>query len=161
MIEEKLDSSKSILRCVISQALADRLKHFKYYYSRQPTFDEHKLLLECPQALRMEVTKYVLQETLGKLKLFTTSLDPDFQGELFPFIKPVSYQAGDVIYRKGEPSRELLFLTEGEVNMMSTSNEHEVSRRLTPRVEIYVGMSDENGDGQLEILTADALARAC
>ena len=153
MIEEKLDSVKEYIAMRdLPRPLADRLKkHFKYYYSRQPTFDEHKLLLECPQALRMEVTKYVLQETLGKLKLFTTSLDPDFQGELFPFIKPVSYQAGDVIYRKGEPSRELLFLTEGEVNMMSTSNEHEVSRRLTPRVEIYVGMSDENGDGQLEI----------
>ena len=153
MVEEKLDSVKEYIEMrKLSKTLGDRLKkHFKFYYAQQPTFDEHSLLAECPPALRLEVTKYVLQGTLGRLKLFTDALDPEFQGEIFPFIKPISYQQGEVIYRKGEASRELLFLIEGEVNIMSNFDEGEVARRLTPEGEVYVSMQTEQDEEALTI----------
>ena len=45
-------------------------KHFKYYYSQRPPFDEVELLNDCPPALRSEVTQFVLRETLAKVVLF-------------------------------------------------------------------------------------------
>ena len=62
-----------------------------------------QLLSDCPPALRSEVTQFVLRETLGKLTLFK-SLDPEFLGELFPYLRPISYEPGSLIYRKGEPT---------------------------------------------------------
>ena len=46
-------------------------------------------------SLRSEVTRFVLKNTLGKLPLFTQTLDPEFQMEVFPLIKPVSFTKGD------------------------------------------------------------------
>ena len=94
-------------------------RHFKYYYSRRPAFDESELLMECPPALRADVEKFVLKGTLGKLPLFANMMDPEFQSEIFPYIKPVSYAVGDVLFSKGEISRDLLFLLEGEIDIMS------------------------------------------
>ena len=54
-------------------------KHFKYYLAKSSVFDEADLLDQCPPALRAEVTQYVLNETLGKLPLFKSGLDSDFQ----------------------------------------------------------------------------------
>lgn len=65
--------------------------------------------------MRADVERFVLQGSLGKLALFSQHLDPEFMSEIFPFIKPVSYAAGDIIFGKGEVSRDLLFLLEGEV----------------------------------------------
>ena len=53
-------------------------------------------------------------EQLGKLPIFHR-LDPDFRLALFPLLKPISYMPGEVIFRKGDASRDLMFLLEGEV----------------------------------------------
>ena len=50
----------------------------------------------------------------GKLPLFNT-LDPEFRLALFPRLKPQSFERHEVIFRKGHPSDDLLFLLEGEV----------------------------------------------
>jgi hypothetical protein len=117
LVQQKLDSVKEYVTSrELPKPLGGRLKrHFKYYYSRRPAFDEVELLSECPPALRADVERFVLQGTLGQLALFSQHLDPEFMSEIFPFIKPVSYAAGDLIFSKGEVSRDLLFLLEGEV----------------------------------------------
>jgi len=54
-------------------------------------------------------------------------------------VHPVSFAVGDVIYTKGEPSRELLFLLEGQVDVTSPNNQYcHIERRLTPTTEIYL-----------------------
>ena len=76
---------------------------------------------ESPQLspqLRSEVTRYVLSETLGKLPIFADLFDTELQLELFPYVRPVSYERGETIFRKGELARELMFLLSGEIHMM-------------------------------------------
>ena len=140
LVETKLDEVREYVASRdLPKALSSRVKrHFKYYYSRRPAFDELQLLSECPPALRADVEKYVLKGTLGQLTLFSQNMDPEFQSQVFPFIKPVSYAAGDVIFSKGEVSRDLLFLLDGEIRIMDTRNENIEDRRLTPTKEIYV-----------------------
>ena len=83
------------------------------------------------------MTRYVLKDTLGRIPLFQGQwLDPEFQSDLFPLIKPVSYQPGEVILKRGEPSLELLFLLSGEVSVLSAYTINRVCARLTPTEEI-------------------------
>ena len=137
LIEAKLDAVKEYV--VFRQLpidLASRVrKHYKYYYTRRAAFDEVDLLGGLPPSLRAEVTKYVLNETLGKLPLFSTQLDPEFQLEVFPMIKPVSYSKGEIVFKRGETSRELIFLLAGEIAVYSPLDGRLLSK-ITPTEEI-------------------------
>ena len=104
------------------------------------------LLNGCPPALRAELTRYLLRETLGKLPLFKQFVDPEFQGELFPIIKPVSFEAGERIFSKGEISRELLFLLDGEIDVLSVMQEDQIDRRLTPTEEIFLAAAKHEAE---------------
>lgn len=139
LIEEKLDSVKEYASSrKLPKSLHVKLtKHFKYFYSRQSVFDENELLGQCPPALRGEVTQFILNSTLGKLPI-AKRLDPTFQTELFPHIKPISFAPGDVIFAKGEVSGDILFLLQGEVNVMYRNNPARVETVLTPTEEIFV-----------------------
>ena len=57
----------------------------------------------------------------------------------------VSYAKGDIIFKRGETSRELLFLLSGEVDVMSRKNLGVVERTLTPTEEIFVEANANNG----------------
>ena len=94
-------------------------KHYAFYFTRRAAFDEIELLGGLSPSLRSEVTRYVLRETLGKLPLFAQQLDPEFQLEVFPLLKPVSYAKGEIVFMRGEPSRDLIFLLKGEVAIVS------------------------------------------
>ena len=141
IIGEKIDAVKQYIEWrALPKPLASRVKrHYKYFYSEKAPFDEMELLGGCPLALRADLTRFLLKETLGKLALFRDVVDPEFQGEFFPIIKPVSFAAGEIVFQKGELSRELLFLLEGEVDVLSVLDVSSVDRRLTPSEEIFVG----------------------
>ena len=88
----------------------------------------------------LQVSRFVLAETLGKLPLFASQLDPEFQLAVFPLIKPVSYSEGDIIFRRGDPSRDLIFLLKGEgdgvPDQMRESVADERSRQRTVKLPI-------------------------
>ena len=79
----------------------------------------------------------MLKETLGKLPLFAQQLDPDFQMEVFPLIKPVSYAKHEVVFQRGEPSRDLIFLLKGEVSVLSPLD-NAVTSVITPTEEVVL-----------------------
>ena len=152
LIEEKLDSVKEYASSrKLPKALYVKLtKHFKYFYSRQSVFDENELLGQCPPALRGEVTQFILNSTLGKLPI-AKRLDPTFQTELFPHIKPISFAPGDVIFAKGEVSSDILFLLQGEVNVMYRNDPKRVETVLTPTEEIFVAANKHCAPGEPEL----------
>ena len=147
----KIDAVKHYVRWRgLPRQLALRVKkHYKYFYKERAPFDETQLLNGCPLSLRAELTHYFLAETLGRMPLFQGVLDPEFQVELFPIIKPVSYAPGELIFHKGEPSRELIFLLQGEVDVWRRDGST-VDRRLTPTHEIFLGASAD-GDAPMAI----------
>jgi|EP00966_Prymnesium_polylepis_P042398 hypothetical protein len=138
IIEEKTNEVKEYaVARGLPKALTFRVrKHFQYFYTQRPPFDEIQLLNDCPPALRLEITHFLLAETLAKVALFK-GLDHEFLGEIFPYIRPISYDAKSTIYTKGETSRELLFLLEGEVEVMSNRFEGVVETLITPSEIIF------------------------
>jgi len=153
-VEEKLDSVKEyIFLRGLPRDLSLRMRtHFKYYYEQTPALDEAQLLSECPPGLRSEVERFITRKTLGQVPLLQ-SLDPDFQSELFPFIKPVSYAAGTKIFTKGEASRDLIFLVEGVVNVMSAMDSAQVQKVVTPTEEIFIS-NESKASGEPEAVLA-------
>lgn len=133
LIEEKLDAAKEYVSFRhLPKPLAVRVKkHFSYYYAGHAGFDEVKLLEGLSPSLRSEVTRFVLKETLGRIPLFVKTLDPEFQLEVFPYITPASYSVGEVIFRKGETSHDLMFLLVGDISILSTTEADVVTTILT------------------------------
>jgi len=143
LVEEKTDSVKEYVAWRgLPRDLSLRVKkHYSFYFTRRAAFDEVELLEGLSPSLRSEVTRFVLKETLGKLPLFTQQLDPEFQMEVFPLIKPVSYGKGETVFQRGEPSRDLIFLLKGEVKVISALDGVATSL-LTPTQEIVLAKPD-------------------
>jgi len=139
LLEEKTDAVKEYIAWrKLPRELSLRIKkHFSFFYTRRAAFDEVELLSGLSPSLRSEVTRFVLKETLGRIPLFSQQLDPDFQLEVFPLLKPVSYEKGEIVMRRGEPSRDLLFLLTGAIHFLS-SVDHTVDSVFTPHDEIFL-----------------------
>ena len=155
-------------------------KHYSFYYTKRAAFDEVELLEGLSPSLRSEVTRFVLKETLGKLPLFSQQLDPEFQMEVppriptlptplavaacppsptslgdawqvFPLIKPVSYAKGEMVFQRGEPSRDLIFLLKGEIKVISPLD-GAVQSVLTPTQEIVLAKPDGKSKHQEPVM---------
>jgi len=139
LLEEKTDAVKEYIAWrKLPRELSLRIKkHFSFFYTRRAAFDEVELLNGLSPSLRSEVTRFVLKETLGRIPLFSQQLDPDFQLEVFPLLKPVSYEKGEIVMRRGEPSRDLLFLLTGAIHFLS-SIDQTVDSVFTPIEETFL-----------------------
>ena len=127
----------------LPRGLAVRFKkHYKFYYQKKSAFDELALLDGLSPSLRNEVTSFVLRMTLGSLPLFK-DLTPEFQMDVFPLIRNVSYLKGEVVFKRGEPSRALFFLLSGEVLVYSSACVMPIAR-YTPTAEITLMRDSTN-----------------
>ena len=57
-------------------------RYYTYYYARKTVFDEEAILGSLTPALRFEVVKHSLKESIGKIPLFAQTLEPAFQLEV-------------------------------------------------------------------------------
>lgn len=94
-------------------------RYYTYYYSRKTAFDEDAILGGLTPALRFEVVRHSLRESIGRIPLFAKTLEPVFQLEVFPLFKPVSAAPREIIFQKGDPSDGLYFLVKGTVEVIS------------------------------------------
>ena len=119
--EEKLDEVKEYMRWrQLPRELVLRMRrYYTYYYSRNTPFDEAQILGSLTPGLRFEVIQHALKETIGKIPLFAKTLDPLFQMEVFPVLKPANASAKEVIFHKGENPHGLYFLIKGQIEVIS------------------------------------------
>ena len=119
--EEKMDEVKEYMRWrKLPRDLVIRLRrYYTYYYSRKTAFNEEVILGDLTPVLRFEVVKHSLRESIGKIPLFSQTLEPTFQLEVFPLLKPVSAAPREVIYQKGDSPDGIYFLTKGMVEVIS------------------------------------------
>ena len=145
LVEEKTDAAKEYVAFRnLPKAMAMRVKkHFSLYYQSKAGFDEIELLEGLSPSLSSEVRRFVLKGTLGRLPLFASTLDTEFQLEVFPYIKPVSYAKGEIIFRKGEASRDLMFLLSGEVSILSPIEKDRIIAVLSQQTEYMLAPNGE------------------
>ena len=119
--EERLDEVKEYMRWrKLPRDLVIRMRrHYTYYYTRNTAFDEPAILDALTPALRFEVVQHTLKDTIGRIPLFSQTLDPHFQMKVFPLLKPLSASPKEIIFSKGEQSQALFFLIKGQVEVIS------------------------------------------
>ena len=76
-------------------------KYYEHYYSKKSAFDEEDILAALTPALKSDVTKVLLKDSLGNFPLFSL-LGIEFQTHIYPQLKPVAYANMDVVYHRGE-----------------------------------------------------------
>ena len=121
LAQDRMDEIKEYMRWrKLPRDLVVRLRrYYTFYYSRKTAFDEDQILGGLTPALRLEVVKHSLKDTIGKIPLFADIADPMFQLQVFPLLKPISVAPGEVIHCKGDISHDLLFLIKGRVEVLS------------------------------------------
>jgi len=131
--QDKIDEIKEYMRWRrLPRDLVMRLRrYYSYYYNVKTAFDEDAILGSLTPALRLEVVKHSLKETIGKIPLFATTLDASFQLDIYPLFKPVFAAPQEVIFAKGDQSFDLLFLLKGVVEVISGVDE-QVLYRVQP-----------------------------
>jgi len=126
LVNEKMSSVKEYTRWrTLPRELAVRVhKYYEHYYTKQPVFDEQDILSGLSPGLHSEVVKAILEDSVGRLPLFSHKVSPEFKLAIFPKLKPLSYEPGQVIFDKGAPSQDLLFVLHGEVDVLNQKDEH-------------------------------------
>jgi hypothetical protein len=119
--ENNMDEVKEYMRWRrLPRDLVLRIRrYYTYYYTRKTAFNEEQILGALTPGLRFEVIEHTLRETIGQIPLFAKTLDPLFQMEIFPLLKPLSAAPKEVVFTKGEESSSLLFLIKGSVEVIS------------------------------------------
>ena len=65
-------------------------------------------------------------------------------------IKPVSYMKGEVVFKRGEPSRDLFFLLTGEVAVYSSIT-GSIATRITPEHEVTMSLDSAKPAGRFSL----------
>jgi len=119
--DEKMDEIKEYMRWrKLPRDLVVRMRrYYTYYYSRKTAFDEEAILGGLTPALRLEVVRHSLKESIGRIPLFAEILQPEFQLEVFPLFKPLSASPREAIFVRGDSSDSLFFLLKGSVEVIS------------------------------------------
>ena len=161
LVEEKTDAVKEYVEWrKLPRELSHRVKgYYNFFFTRRTAFDEVELLGGLSPSLRADVTKFVLRQTLGRVPLFSSQLDPEFQMQVLQYIKPASHARHETIFHRGDVSRELVFLLKGEVSVHSPIDGRMTSI-IKPTEEVILAPAegnrntyDDNEENYVEVTT--------
>ena len=129
LVDERMDAVKEYLAWrQIPRDLCIRIRrYYEHYYTQQAVFDESIILGGLNPTLHQELVNVVLKKTLGRAPVIDM-LSPEFQLAIFPLLKPLSTNPEEILYNKGNAANELLFLLDGEVDVMSSDDKRPVRR---------------------------------
>ena len=127
-------------------------RYYEYYYQRQAVFDENAILNGLSPSLHTELVQTICKDTLGRLPLFS-KLSPEFQAKIFPMLKPLSVTSGEAIFLKGQTSKDLLFLLDGEVDVLSEHDSKTKVRRIRTTGETLLS----HDEFSTELVTVDSV----
>eukprot|EP00002_Diphylleia_rotans_P003759 TRINITY_DN1264_c0_g1_i3.p1 TRINITY_DN1264_c0_g1~~TRINITY_DN1264_c0_g1_i3.p1 ORF type:complete len:1055 (-),score=225.55 TRINITY_DN1264_c0_g1_i3:347-3511(-) len=95
------------------------LDYYDVSWSRHKGLDEMGLMNELPSSLRSEIALYLNTKLIQNVPLFKGMQEPGFIDSLVVMLKPQIALSGDYIIRQGEIGREMYFIVQGEVDVVS------------------------------------------
>jgi voltage-gated potassium channel len=82
------------------------------------SFDESNIISALPPSLRTEVSLFLKRDIIEKVPLFQGASD-EFIREIALQMTPVIFTPGDYVYKAGEWGRDMYFITQGTVEVVS------------------------------------------
>mmetsp|Transcript_15468 Transcript_15468/g.31067 ORF Transcript_15468/g.31067 Transcript_15468/m.31067 type:complete len:198 (-) Transcript_15468:1134-1727(-) len=146
LVDEKMDGVKEyLLWREVPHKLRARVRRFyEHYYTKVAIFDEESILNGLSPGLHQEVVLHILSSIGAKLRIFQ-KFDSDFMLTIFPHLKPVSYVKNEIIFRRGQTSKNMYFLIQGEIDVCSTHDENVPIYRIRPHEEVRLQGESDGG----------------
>ncbi|MGH7596680.1 MAG: cyclic nucleotide-binding domain-containing protein, partial [bacterium] len=103
----------------IPPRLQKRLRdYYAYLWEKRMSFDESNIISALPPSLRTEVALFLKRDIIEKVPLFQGASD-EFIREIALQMTPVIFTPGDYVYKAGEWGRDMYFITQGAVEVVS------------------------------------------
>jgi hypothetical protein len=111
---EQLNAVNSFIRVrKFPEEMARKIsRHFRHFYSRKNAIDEAKIFAELSTGLRNEVSSFLVEDLLGKESFFMT-MPPTLWPRLLPLLKPMGFEASELVCTQGDDCTEMLVVVSG------------------------------------------------
>ena len=125
--------------------------------------DESKIFGELSTTLRREVSSYLLVELMGDFCLFH-SMSPVLWPRLLPLLRPMRFEAGELVCAQGEDCTEMYVMLTGCMRGTTTLSAATKKTRFTtaqsssPHFDVAC---EDEGDCSRRILTGDSVNILC
>jgi hypothetical protein len=93
-------------------------KWFEYLSKNNQTMDEHEILGNLPDKLRISICDYNYLEKLKKVNIFS-DCEENFLRELSTKLSIEVYSPGEFVCRKGDIGKEMFIILKGSLNVVS------------------------------------------
>lgn len=124
-MSKKLDILNSLSRqFTITKDFHAKLSKAIEYHYRQSTLEIDEMLQDLPLNLRTQLLIVIYQKLLQNNSFFEQK-PSYFVAYVAPLLKPVRFEEGEHIYKKGDLALEMYFIVTGEVAMMTSISEGE------------------------------------
>ncbi len=92
--------------------------YYAYLWEKRMSFEESTVLSALPPSLRTDVSLFLKRDIIENVPLFQGASD-EFIREIALQMTPVIFTPGDFIYKAGELGRDMYFITQGTVEVLS------------------------------------------
>ncbi|MCG3118195.1 MAG: hypothetical protein ALAOOOJD_00358 [bacterium] len=92
--------------------------YYAYLWEKRMSFDESNVVFSLPPSLRTDVSLFLKRDIIETVPLFQGAGDA-FIREIALQMTPVIFTPGDYIYKAGELGRDMYFITQGTVEVVS------------------------------------------
>jgi voltage-gated potassium channel len=125
----------------IPPRLQKRLRdYYAYLWEKRMSFDESNIISALPPSLRTEVSLFLKRDIIEKVPLFQGASD-EFIREIALQMTPVIFTPGDYVYKAGEWGRDMYFITQGTVEVVSKDGS-----------VVYATLTDGNFFGEIALV---------
>ncbi len=117
---EKVDRVNAFLSYrAIPAALRKKInEYYEYLWESRRGHDESSVLSDLPNPLRLSVSLFLNQGTIGKVPIFEKAGE-DLIRDIVMNLEPVVFTPGDVVVRAGEVGFDMYFISRGSVEVLS------------------------------------------
>ena len=121
---EHMESVEQYLRARrIPAHLGSRVhNYYEYLWSRHKGLDEQSMLKDLPESLRLDIMLHMARDVLEQVPLFR-HCSPVLRNSLLVALKPATYAPGNYLVWEGEVGGNIIFITSGEVEIVSGAEE--------------------------------------
>ncbi len=149
----KIDGIKLFFRQrKMTSQLTERVRnYYEYRWAHHRGIDEQQIFNDLPDPLRLEIMMELAKDLLEKVPLFKYS-STNLKNVLLLALKAKTYDPDSSLVRPGEPSKEIFFISQGNINIIEESG-----------TEKYCTMTSGDYFGEMSILHGEirnATARA-
>ena len=124
----KMDNSKmwNEQRKVPNKFKKRIVAYFKYAREKFSNSVDYSFIDELPLSLRTEISIYMYQDLIHKVKLFELG-DPSFMMAIIRHLKPRLYMQNDFVIRRGDYANEFYIIRVGTVEVLATDDETQIA----------------------------------